>query len=161
MSQTKEPFLKGSCQCGAVTYTSTCAPPHVTNCHCTTCRKISGAPFIPFGDYPITAVAFHGPLTKTSYSKMAERTHCAKCGTPISMWYKLDPDSIAVTMGSIDEDTVKGELPSANKHIFLKEKAMWYVLPDDGLERYETFPKNFQKMIDEWKGSGDSKKGKE
>jgi len=67
------------------------------------------------------------------------------------MQYNCETEVIEITAGSIDEGSVKGALPAAGRHIFLGEKAGWYVLPDDGLERYEGFPEGFQRKLDEWK----------
>jgi len=38
-------MLMGGCFCGAVRYEAG-SPYHLTNCHCTTCRRTSGAPFV-------------------------------------------------------------------------------------------------------------------
>ena len=148
-----EPALTGSCQCKHITYSSTSLPTHFTNCYCLTCRKVSGAPFVAFGGFPTSAITWisgYDTLTKTSYSKFAERAHCAKCGTPIYMSYKFRPENISITSGSIDEESIKGELPKAVKHIFVEEKAPWYELPDDKLPRYQQYPPEFQKMVDEF-----------
>jgi hypothetical protein len=84
---------------------------------------------------------------------MAERTHCAGCGSPISMQYKCQPGLISITAGSIDEESVRATLPKVSEHIFVEkgEKAGWYELPDDKIPKYSRFPPRFQKKIDEWK----------
>ncbi|KAE9375425.1 DUF636 domain-containing protein, partial [Stipitochalara longipes BDJ] len=148
--------LTGSCRCGHITYTSASPPKEFTNCYCQTCRKLSGAPFLTFGLFPTSAITWTSgekTLTKTTYSDMAERTHCASCGSPISMQYKCQPELISITAGSIDEDSVKTTLPNLSEHIFVEEveKAGWYELPDDKVTRYSRFPPMFQKKIDEWK----------
>lgn len=125
-SLTTAPALTGSCQCGKVTYTSSVLPDELTNCHCKTCRKLSGGPFLTFGRFPLSAVTFtSAPPTKTKYSEIAERTHCSACGTPISMLYMCQSDVIGITAGSIDEESVRGSLPKISEHIFVSEKASW------------------------------------
>jgi hypothetical protein len=71
-------------------------------------------------------------------SDVAERTFCASCGTPITMAYTFDNDETSVTMGSIDTSSFTCEPPTVKKHIFLNEKAPWFVLPNDGAERWGT-----------------------
>jgi hypothetical protein len=69
------------------------------------------------------------------------------------MQYKCSPESISITAGSIDEDSVKTALPPVSLHIFVEkgEKAAWFELPDDKIPRYSRFSPRFQRKIDEWK----------
>ena len=92
-------------------------------------------------------------MKTNTYSDLAERTHCAECGSPISMQYKCQPDMIHITAGTINEESVKGPLPKVEYHIFVGqgEKAGWYDLPEDKIPRYARFTAGFQKKIDEWK----------
>jgi hypothetical protein len=156
MSLTTEPALTGGCQCRNITYSSSVLPSAFTSCYCNTCRKLSGAPFLTFGAFPSSAITWtsgEDSLTKTTYSDIAERTHCAGCGSPISIEYKCSPDTISITAGSIDEKSVRTTLPKVSQHIFVEkgEKAGWYELPDDKVPKYSKFSSGFQKKIDEWK----------
>ncbi|KAG0646325.1 hypothetical protein D0Z07_8365 [Hyphodiscus hymeniophilus] len=156
MSTTSEPALTGGCQCGAVTYESTALPDELTNCHCFTCRKISGGAYLTFARFPSASLTWKSKsnaLKTTQYSDMAMRWHCADCGSPISMMYKFQREKISLTAGSIDEKSVKGVLVKPVEHIFLAEKAPWFIVPDDGLNRFETFPdmEGFVKKMEEWK----------
>jgi len=92
-------------------------------------------------------------MKQTSYSDMAVRSHCAQCGSPISLQYKCQPEQISITAGTIDEDSVKGELPKVEAHIFVDsmEEAGWYELPKDGIKRYGKFSTRFQRKVDAWK----------
>jgi hypothetical protein len=56
------------------------------------------------------------------------------------MTYPSDPDHLGLTVGTIDLESLAAEVPplKVSKHIFLKEKAPWVVLPDDGTERWGT-----------------------
>lgn len=54
------------------------------------------------------------------------------------MEYTFEEDSISVTMGSIDAASFTCEPPKVKNHIFLREKAPWFVLLDDGAERWGT-----------------------
>ena len=139
--------------CGHVVYSSANLPDTLTNCHCLTCRKLSGAAFLTFMNLSTSSITWKsGPesMKTTRYSDIADRTHCAECGTPISMQYKFQPGRISITVGSINEESVKGQLPAVGCHIFVAEgeKAAWYVIPDDGIPRYSHFPIEFQKKID-------------
>ena len=142
--------------CGHVTYSSSTLPEELTNCHCKTCRRLSGAAFLTFAGFPNSSITWtSGPesMKTTKYSDIAERTHCAECGTPISMQYKCQPDRVSITAGSINEESIRGKLPKADSHIFVAEgeKAGWYEIPDDGIRRRSKFSTGFQKKIDDWK----------
>jgi hypothetical protein len=156
MSTNTETVLTGGCQCGNVTYSSTTLPCELNNCHCQTCRRLSGAPFITFGSFPAAAITWTSgadSLKKTSYSDMAIRSHCAECGSPISMQYKCEPERISITAGSINEESVRGVLPKIKAHIFVDsmDKAGWYEIPKDNVPRYSKFSTGFQKKLDVWK----------
>ena len=69
------------------------------------------------------------------------------------MTYYALPDTIAVAAGTIDEESVQGELVKPSNHIFLGEKAKWYTLPEDGLARYDEWPPGFEDALETWKGS--------
>lgn len=125
-SAAPSPALKGGCQCGAIIYTSTSLPSNIVNCHCRTCRRLSGAPFLSFASFPISAITWTSgasSLKKTRYSSFAERAHCSECGSPLYMYYEAGPEELAITAGSIDEASVKGALPKVDHHVFVKESA--------------------------------------
>jgi hypothetical protein len=44
---------------------------------------------------------------------------------------------ISVAAGTIDDWDVKGELVKPREYVFVKEKPVWFDLPDDGLPRWE------------------------
>ena len=75
-----------------------------------------------------------------SVTDLAKRTFCSACGAPITMEYTATPNSLGLIVGTIDIESVNGELPKVSKHIFLKEKMSWDVLPDDGAEHHQDMP---------------------
>jgi hypothetical protein len=68
------------------------------------------------------------------------------------MYYDHQPDCIGLAAGTIDEKSVKGQLPKTDHHIFLDEKAGWYDLPDDGLGRFARHRPTFQRDLDASRG---------
>lgn len=71
------------------------------------------------------------------------------------MQYKFQPEKVGITAGSIDEESVRGGVLGKSfelrGHIFLREKARWFEVPDDGVERFDGFTEEFQGKIDSWK----------
>jgi len=118
--------LKGSCQCGAVTYTLAQAPTEATACHCTQCRKQSGH-FFASANLPKAAVELSGKENLTWYqsSEKVRRGFCGKCGSWL-FWEPIFKDWTSVALGSLDNPTgVKLE-----RHIFVAHKGDYYVIGD-------------------------------
>ena len=137
--------ISGSCACGGIKFIANPKPRATVYCYCTTCRKCSGAEYLPFVHFRTEDVQWESDPDKFNKSDIATRTHCAKCGSSISMYYHSHPDIVAITLGCIDEglDIIK----PVSWCIFVKEKPAWAVLPagvkcsDDMSEPEETEPK--------------------
>jgi hypothetical protein len=147
--------LKGSCKCGAVTYTSTALPVHISTCHCTTCQSLSSSmpspspPSLTFADFPPSALTFSpgSALETVRASDIAVRGACRECKMAVSMKYDFE-DSVGIVVDTIDRDTVKGELGEVEEHVFVdcaKE------VPDDGKRRLGRFTPGFTRKIEEWR----------
>jgi len=55
--------------------------------------------------------------------------------------------------GTIDRDSVKGELPKLTVHIFVGHKEKGYELPDDEIPRYEEHTPDFEAKLEAWAAS--------
>lgn len=142
-------MLKGSCACGRIKYTCSAMPDEMSNCHCHTCRKLGGGPFLAFASVPRTSIRWlNSPPDIWKRSDVAERGFCSNCGSALSMVYYCDMDRYSLTASSIDES--REPLPKACEHIFLKEKAPWFVLPEDGAERFDAMPGAFEAKMEKW-----------
>lgn len=160
MSTTPTPktILTGSCACQATTYTTTTPPTTLTNCHCTTCRKQSGAPYQTWAQFPLSSVRFtHGAeaLRSRRASNVATRTACARCGSSVSMRYDFNPGMMGIAAGTIDQSA---EVPRPARHIYLREKAGWFEVPEDGAERWERHVDGMREAI-EGTGKRSNEKG--
>jgi hypothetical protein len=81
----------------------------------------------------------------------ATRGFCANCGSPVRLHSATTPEVMSITVGSIDEGSVKGKLVKPSMHIFLEEKAGWFDLPEDGLKRFEKWDDEVSdKKIQAW-----------
>ncbi|KAF9734133.1 hypothetical protein PMIN03_008580 [Paraphaeosphaeria minitans] len=139
-ASSRETVFEGGCRCGGVRYTSTQQPSQVTFCYCRACSQVSGSGYLPFCHVDDDALTFtHTSTMKTLVlSKAAERFFCTGCGAPIAMKF-FDQGVTGLVLGSLDMDTFKGAMPNVEQHIFLREKAPWVTVPDDGAKRMETF----------------------
>ena len=75
----------GGCMCGAVRYKATGAPTSIIHCHCTSCRKHSGAPVVTLVGYKADQVEFtKGDRKIYESSKGVGRAFCGDCGTTLT-----------------------------------------------------------------------------
>ena len=94
----------GGCHCGAVRYEMTAEVAHHALCHCTDCRKASGAPVTAWAMAAADQVTVTGePLTYAS-SEHGRRLFCGACGT--SLFYTNEvvfPGMIDVQSATLDD----------------------------------------------------------
>ncbi len=142
-------MIRGGCACGRIQYTSTAIPDDMSNCHCQTCRKLGGGPFLTFASVPTMSIHWlNNPPDLWKRSNTAERGFCSKCGSTLSMQYYCQMDRFSLTASSIEES--KLPLRRASEHIFVKEKAALFDVPDDGAERFQGMPPELEAMMDKW-----------
>lgn len=98
--------LSGGCLCGAVRYTLTAPVRRAVNCHCTRCRKISGAAFqsiflVKKDDFRLDA----GEANMSTYtvSEVATKHFCRTCGTPVYSSLTRLPKHVLLPLGSLDD----------------------------------------------------------
>lgn len=118
--------LRGSCLCGAVSFTLDQTPTEATACHCVQCRKQSGHYFAS-ANVPKTGVVLAGEEYLTWYqsSDRVRRGFCSRCGSWL-FWEPMLRDWTSVALGSI-------EGPSGlrlERHIFVGEKGDYYAIAD-------------------------------
>jgi hypothetical protein len=130
--------VTGRCQCGQITYEATVDPEQVGICHCTDCRRLSGAPYrvrlpVPIEDFKLLSGS---PKTylKTGDSG-ARRMHafCGECGSPVYACAPESPTSITLRVCCLDNPA---DLPP-KKQIWCRSALPWAGLLDalPGLDR--------------------------
>ncbi len=112
----------GSCLCGARAYEIEGDIDGVWVCHCSLCRKASGANgnwilIVPRGRFRWLRGADHGETfaLRPSYTI----TRCKTCGTPLPA--EVDDANIYVTAGTLDEPLGAG----VHTHLFCASRADW------------------------------------
>lgn len=130
--------LLGGCLCGAVRFEADGAPFNSTLCHCTDCRRASGAPALAWFSVQASTLRWTAgqPMIFRS-SSQALRGFCAGCGTTLTYQSDLWPDEIDIAAGALnDPDSV----PPAD-HTFVRSRLRWMTL-DDGLPQYQSTRSN-------------------
>jgi hypothetical protein len=102
---------------------------YAANCHCSGCRRATGAAFKPFAGIErdkLRVVAGRDRLLIHGSGDAAHDAHCGLCG---SLLYSVVRAGafVHVAMGTlVDCPSIR---PSA--HIFVGSKAPWYTITDD------------------------------
>ena len=131
-------MLLGSCLCGDVSYEVADAFEYAMNCHCSQCRRSTGAAFKPLAG--IAAADLSVVRGKEALLRCGDQhghdVHCRACG---SLLYSLirDGQYVHVAMGTlVDEPTIRPTM-----HIFVGSKAPWFEITDR-LPQFDSLPEH-------------------
>lgn len=125
-------MLTVGCLCRAVRYRVDAAPENPSNCHCSLCRRASGAPFVAWFTVPLAGFTIvSGKLQSYRSSPKAKRGFCAACGTQVTFAFDALPDRVDVTTCSLDDPN----LVPPRDNIYTSTTPSWVKLAD-GLPSY-------------------------
>ena len=128
--------LEGSCHCGAVRFEVAEDFISTSQCHCTTCKKLSGSIGTTNGRARtewIRVLAGEDALTTYQPDEGSAKTFCSKCGSNLfgGGWSESEHSSVRISA----IDTHYDRKPEA--HTYVRSVAPWEILADDGLPRYD------------------------
>ncbi len=125
-------MMTGGCFCSAVRYQVIGAPFHETNCHCSICRRTTGAPFVAW--FSVRADEFlivKGQPARFRSSAKGVRSFCPTCGTQIAFQHDDLGDEIDITTASLDYPNA---VPPKD-HTRVSSRLRW--IASDGLPEFE------------------------
>jgi hypothetical protein len=127
--------LDGGCLCGAIRYRLHATPFDAGYCHCTLCRRASGAPVLAFATVPLADLQWlRGDPGRYRSTDFGERGFCRDCGTPLFMRVGHQPDTIDFTIATLDQT----DAVAPGFHIWRRSKVNWFETADQ-LPRFEEF----------------------
>jgi len=139
-------MLTGGCYCGANRYEVAGAPCHITNCHCSICRRTTGAPFVAWFSVKPQEFRFtQGTPTFFRSSGKGLRSFCPICGTQLTFVDSDDPELIDATICSLDDP----EQLVPEDHIFVRSRLNWVHLNDNEPHHLESRPVRRSESFDE------------
>ena len=126
--------FEGGCLCGQVRYRAEADPEDTGHCHCSSCRKATGAAFSTFIWVTADKLTWMGEEPKAYRSSdVARRGFCPTCGTTIYFQYDEERSKgWDIHVGSLDD-------PGAvipRSHVWYPGHVKWLTLIDD-LPRHE------------------------
>lgn len=121
-------LLEGGCLCREVRYQARGPIAETGYCHCRMCQLASGSPMLAFVTVPFaTCVVVAGNPTRRRSSDFGERWFCPSCGTPLGMRVDHQPDTIDLTLTTLDDP----EMATPSFHIWTQSKPSWHEIGDD------------------------------
>ena len=129
-------MLEGGCHCRAVRYRITGETVYVALCHCSDCRRHSGAPVVTWAAVKAEQLEVEGKLTTYASSEHGQRQFCPACGT--GLFYrneKVLPGLVDIQAGTLDD-------PAALEptiHVQTAER-LDYITRLDALPAFERYP---------------------
>jgi hypothetical protein len=112
--------LTGRCLCGAVAFHVTGEPRDVHHCHCSMCRRATGAAFATLVWVQHGDVCWQGQPARYRASPIATRGFCARCGTSLYLDYDGN-EQIALLLGAFD----RPDLLVPTHHYGIESKLPW------------------------------------
>lgn len=127
----------GRCQCGAIAFELVGEPKLVSLCHCTDCRRSSGAPVMGWAEYAEDKYAVtKGTPKSINSSGTAMRSFCRDCGTGLTYRnQEILPDVVEVALGTIDD----ADKLTPSMQIVTAERLGWMAHLQD-IPGHEGFP---------------------
>ena len=128
----------GSCLCGEVTYEFDGPPERMVNCHCSRCRRQTGAAYGTFVFVKEDAFRWLSGRDSVVDYKLPEArvkgtAFCRHCGSLVPRL--REPGQVQAPAGSLDADP--GIQPAVN--IFVRSKAPWSAL-DESIPCFAEYP---------------------
>ena len=127
--------LSGRCLCGGVTFRVTRAFHRANWCHCSRCRKHSGAPAGVQGRVArdgFELLTGADLLTVYRPEGGAAKAFCRVCGSSLFGAAWPEGDEVAIRLGALDGDP--GVRPQYRS--FWDDRVGWDPVPEDGLPRH-------------------------
>lgn len=120
--------ISGRCYCGAVKVHTPDAPQTIAYCHCSDCRRVSGAPVSALACFKPQSLQWSSDLGPgVSHHPEVRRWFCTECGSPLAATYTYLPDQVYVPIGLFDDaDTLA---PQSHSHA--GSQLPWLHLNDD------------------------------
>jgi hypothetical protein len=120
-------MLEGGCFCGWIRYEAAGTPFHETSCHCSICRRTTGAPFVAWFSVPRSQFRIvHGAPARFRSTALGMRSFCPQCGAQLTFEHEDFPEEIDVTTCSLDDPE---SLPPKD-HTWTSRRLGWVELAD-------------------------------
>ncbi|KPF72483.1 hypothetical protein IP88_10030 [alpha proteobacterium AAP81b] len=120
--------LAGHCECGGIRFSvDESALLGTGYCHCSICRRLSGAPVNAWVAVDPAALAVAGAPALYRSSERGQRAFCPTCGS--QLWYAPDDGSF-LTLNATGFDDPEAPALRPQVHIFDADRLGWFEIAD-------------------------------
>jgi len=122
-------MLDGRCLCGGVRYTVAGKVGPFGFCHCRTCQRAQGGPFVtsaPVRTRYLSVSSGTYLVREFESSPGKWRCFCGTCGSPLWSRTRADPDTVRIRLGLVEGDPERRPLA----HMWVSENPPWYEITD-------------------------------
>ena len=121
-------MITGRCYCGGITVHADTTPLSVTYCHCSDCRRLTGAPVAAFAAFASTDVHLTPePAESNAVPTGIRRWFCPDCGSALAAQFDYLPGQTYVPVGILDQ---AGDYPPT-QHAHHGSRLPWLTIADD------------------------------
>lgn len=141
-------MIRGSCLCGGVRFEIRRTTGPFELCHCSRCRKASGAAFaaglrVRGEDFRLVQgreliQTFEAPIIESP--PPYTNSFCGRCGSPVPV-ASDDASWLEIPAGTLDDDPKM----RPDKHIYVDFKSSWYSIADPLPQMTKSQIKSFRK----------------
>jgi hypothetical protein len=124
--------VTGRCLCGDIRYEYRGAPVKILHCHCASCRRHTSSPIATA--VCVTRDGFRytkGEPAAYVSSPGVRRTHCGRCGSPMTYESDRNANQVDIFIGTLDDPMAA--VPTY--HVHVEEQLPWFETADP-LPRY-------------------------
>ncbi len=121
-------MIRASCLCQGIALEIRGEIRDLLYCHCSMCRRITGAPVVVWAT--VASTAFHwtsGAPREYASSATAVRSFCSVCSTSLTFAEPAHPRTLDVTVASMDDP----DAITPQGHIWTASRLRWCEIDDD------------------------------
>src|SRR6266481_2767783 len=133
-------MIRGGCACGGVRFEIDRVRA-LTHCHCTICRKLSGAAFATYAHVDADKFCWLSGddlIARYESTPGSLRQFCGACGSPVPGKASYLP-TMSIPAGLLDDDPVVRPM----LHVFTSSRAPWWEI-QDALPQHEKWVPGFE-----------------
>jgi hypothetical protein len=124
--------VTGRCLCGDIRYEYRGEPLKILHCHCESCRRHTSSPVATFVCVDRDRFRYtRGEPVSYKSSKHVARTHCGRCGSPMTYESERNPEQVDLYVSTLDDSAAA--VPAY--HVHADEQLPWFEIAD-ALPRY-------------------------
>lgn len=113
---------QGGCQCGAVRFSVAGDPKFISNCHCLSCRKATGAAYSTWVGFKKQNTQWtRGTPAFFASSAEVARGYCRDCGTPLTFASEQWAGELHFLVGAFDHP----EAFAPRTEAFIEDALSW------------------------------------